>query len=65
MASAAGAEPAARRATLEEVSLCAALLSAAKIKAAALARSLATIVNVAPELAGALAKARSAAILAI
>ena len=65
MASAAEAEPAARQAMLEELSLGAALLSPAKLDPEALARSLAAIVNAAPELAGALAKARSAATLAI
>jgi hypothetical protein len=65
LASAAEVEPVARQAMLEELSLSAAFLSPKKIKPAALAHSLATIVNAAPELAPALAKARSAAALAI
>ncbi len=65
MASAAEADPGARQAVLQELLLGVALLSPAKLKPAAIARSLATIVNVAPELAGALAKARSAAFLAM
>lgn len=65
MASAAEAEPVAQKAVLEDLALGAALLAPTKMKPTPLARSLATIVNAAPEVAGALAKARLAAALAI